>query len=145
MSSQIVEEMNHKVSQRKMLITVTITGILAVVIGAFGAHGLKPKLELSLLNTYETGVSYHFYHLFAMSFAYLLHIHKESDWIKRGFWFFFIGIILFSGSLYLLSIRDLIGLTIYKWLGPLTPIGGLCFILGWISILVSIYEDRRGN
>lgn len=129
----------------KMISTIAITGILAVSIGAFGAHGLKPKLEIAQLNTFNTGVSYHFYHLFAMSFAYLLYIYNDSLWIKRGFWCFWTGIILFSGSLYLLSTRELIGLTTYKWLGPLTPIGGLCFILGWISILVSIYKDRRSN
>ena len=128
-----------------MISTIVITGILAVAIGAFGAHGLKPKLEISELNTFNTGVSYHFYHLFAMSFAYLLYIYSSSLWVKRGFWCFWVGILLFSGSLYLLSTRDLIGLSSYKWLGPLTPIGGLCFILGWVSILVSIYKDRRSN
>lgn len=131
--------------QRKMLSTIAITGILAVGIGAFGAHGLKPKLESAQLITFNTGVSYHFYHLFAMSFAYLLYIHTDSIWVKRGFWCFWVGILLFSGSLYLLSTRDLIGLTAYKWLGPLTPIGGLCFILGWISILVSASKDRGSH
>ncbi len=126
-----------------MLMTIAITGILAVSIGAFGAHGLKPRLDPSQLNTFHTGVNYHFYHLFAMSFAYLLHMHTGSIWVKRGYWCFLAGIILFSGSLYLLSTRDLIGLSTYKWLGPLTPIGGLCFILGWVSILVFALKDRR--
>ena len=129
-------------TQKKMLTTLAITGILAVAIGAFGAHGLKPKLTASQLSTFNTGVSYHFYHLLAMSFAYLLYIHTSHKWVRRSFWIFLAGIILFSGSLYLLSTRELIGLTSYKWLGPLTPIGGLCFILGWISIMVSAYNDR---
>lgn len=137
--------MNSKRIGRKMLVTIAITGILAVVIGAFGAHGLKPRLKATQLATFQTGVNYHFYHLFAMSFAYLLYIQTESIWIKRGFWCFWVGIILFSGSLYLLSTRDLIGLTAYKWLGPLTPLGGLCFILGWISLLLSVYKDRRSH
>jgi len=129
------------IANKKMLITLSVTGILAVAIGAFGAHGLKPKLSESLLGTFETGVSYHFYHLMAMSFAYILYERGAHPWVKIGFWGFFIGIILFSGSLYLLSTRELIGLTTYKWLGPLTPIGGLCFIFGWISILISAYKD----
>lgn len=128
-------------TNKKMLTTLAITGILAVVIGAFGAHGLKPRLSSDQLGTFNTGVSYHFYHLLAMSFAYLLHVHTDHKWVRRGFWVFLAGIILFSGSLYLLSTRELIGLTTYKWLGPLTPIGGLCFILGWISIMMSAYKD----
>lgn len=128
-------------SQKKMISTLAITGILAITIGAFGAHGLKPQLSEKLLSTYHTGVNYHFYHLMAMSFAYLLHIHTDNPWVRRGFWSFLLGIVLFSGSLYLLSIRELIGLSSYTWLGPLTPIGGLFFIFGWISILISAYKQ----
>lgn len=130
---------------KKMLSTLALTGMMAVIIGAFGAHGLKPKLDSSQLSTFNTGVSYHFYHLLAMSFAYLLYIHTEHKWVRRGFWMFLAGIILFSGSLYLLSTRELIGLSSYRWLGPLTPLGGLCFILGWISIMVSAYNTRTDN
>ena len=132
-------------SQKKMLITVAITGILAITIGAFGAHGLKPKLTDAHLATFHTGVNYHFYHLLSMSFAYLLYIHTRNEWVKRGFWAFLIGIILFSGSLYLLSTRELLGLTSYKWLGPLTPIGGLFFIFGWITIMISAYKQPITN
>lgn len=130
-------------TNKKMLTTLALTGVLAVAIGAFGAHGLKPRLTSDQLSTYNTGVSYHFYHLLAMSFAYLLYIYTEHSWVRLGFWSFFAGIILFSGSLYLLSTRGLIGLSTYKWLGPMTPIGGLCFIFGWISILVSAYKQSQ--
>lgn len=129
-------------TNRKMLTTLSTVGMLAVIIGAFGAHGLKPKLTTDQLNTFQTGVNYHFYHMLAMSFAYLLYIHSRNPWVRRGFWAFLIGIILFSGSLYLLSTRELIGLTAYKWVGPLTPLGGLCFIFGWISIMVSAYKQQ---
>ncbi len=132
-------------TNRKMLTTLAITGILAVSIGAFGAHGLKPKLEATQLAIFHTGVSYHFYHLLAMSFAYLLYIQTNHHWVRKGFWAFLIGIILFSGSLYLLSTRELIGMTSYKWLGPLTPIGGLFFIFGWISIMISAYKPQDAN
>lgn len=130
-------------NKRRMLTTLAITGILAVSIGAFGAHGLKPRLTSAQLNTFNTGVNYHFYHLLAMSFSYLLYLYSNNNWVRIGFWSFLVGIVLFSGSLYLLSIRELIDLTNYKWLGPLTPIGGVCFIFGWLSIMISAYASKN--
>ena len=127
----------------KMLVTLSIVGMAAVIIGAFGAHGLKAKLTPELLSTYNIGVSYHFYHLMAMGFAYLLYASNPHKWARIAFWSFFTGIILFSGSLYLLSTRNLIGLTTYKWLGPITPIGGVLFIFGWISILISNLKKEQ--
>ena len=130
-------------NKRRMLTTLAITGILAISIGAFGAHVLKPKLTATQLNTFNTGVNYHFYHLLAMSFSYLLYLYSNNNWVRIGFWSFLVGIVMFSGSLYLLSIRELIDLTNYKWLGPLTPIGGVCFIFGWLSIMISAYESQN--
>jgi uncharacterized membrane protein YgdD (TMEM256/DUF423 family) len=129
-------------NKKRMLTTLAITGILAVSIGAFGAHGLKPRLTSAQLNTFNTGVNYHFYHLLAMSFTYLLYIYTDHKWVRIGFWSFLAGIVMFSGSLYLLSIRELIDLTTYKWLGPLTPIGGLFFIFGWVCIMISAYKSQ---
>ncbi|MDA9263387.1 DUF423 domain-containing protein [Saprospiraceae bacterium] len=130
-------------NKKRMLTTLAITGMLAISIGAFGAHGLKPKLTATQLNTFNTGVNYHFYHLLAMSFSYLLYLYSNNNWVRIGFWSFLVGIVMFSGSLYLLSIRELIDLTNYKWLGPLTPIGGVCFIFGWLSIMISAYASQN--
>ena len=127
---------------RKMLTIIGLTGMLAVIIGAFGAHGLKPRISAEQLTVFHTGVSYHFNHVMAMAFAFLLYVHYQNNWSKIAFWSFLIGIILFSGSLYLLSTRELIGLHNYKWLGPMTPIGGVCFIFGWISILISGIKSK---
>ncbi len=108
--------------------------VLAVGIGAFGAHGLKDKLlSLGTLQTYETAVQYHFYHalgLFAIAWA-------ASQWQEINFnsviYMFLAGTFIFSGSLYILSITGI------KWLGAITPIGGLLFIIAWIMTFYKIY------
>ncbi len=112
-----------------------ILGILAVVIGAFGAHGLKPRLSEYQLAIFEKGVSYHFIHTLAMlGVAILIKGQVEQIWLVRAAWCFLIGIICFSGSLYLLACRDLIPFSV-AFAGPITPIGGLFFIVGWAMLL----------
>lgn len=133
-------ETRHSLNNLGLLIG--ILGILAVILGAFGAHSLKALLPVDKLMTYQTGITYHFYHLFAMTFAWFLLERTKAKWAKRAFWCFFIGIILFSGSVYLLATRDLIGLINYKWLGPITPIGGVFFILGWLFLGMSFYKSK---
>lgn len=128
---------------KKQLSIIAITGALAVIIGAFGAHGLKPKLSADQMATFNTGVQYHFYHLLGMCFIALLSMREKSKSLQRGFYLMLVGIIFFSGSLYLLSAREVIGLSNYKWLGPITPIGGVCFILGWISILIYALKTNK--
>ncbi|WP_158861037.1 DUF423 domain-containing protein [Lunatibacter salilacus] len=107
--------------------TAAVSGALAVILGAFGAHGLEPILEKTgRLATYETAVSYHFYHSLALLMLGILSANfPQSNAFKQGAWFFIAGIIVFSGSLYVLSIT---GVTI---LGAVTPFGGVAFILGW--------------
>jgi uncharacterized membrane protein YgdD (TMEM256/DUF423 family) len=124
------------------LIAATIFGALAVVIGAFGAHYLKTILTPAQLVTFETGVKYQFYHTFALTFTGLLSQYFPSSFIKSATWLFCLGIILFSGSLYLLSIlasQDMVGL---KGIGILTPIGGLLLVSAWICLLVSIIKRK---
>ena len=124
----------------------TVFAGLAVVLGAFGAHALKAVLPLSNLATFETGVKYQFLHalaLIALSLS-LANAKKYSPseqaakWMNRGAMFFTIGIILFSGSLYLLAIRPILPFTLGAWVGPITPLGGLFFILGWTSWSIAI-------
>ena len=120
-------------TKRKFMAIACIMGGLAVIFGAFGAHWLANNLAAKQLSSFKTGVLYHFIHVFAILFV-ISNLKKESEkgliWAAR---FFLIGIFCFSGSLYLLSTRELLGLTFYKWLGPITPIGGLFFILAWFS------------
>jgi uncharacterized membrane protein YgdD (TMEM256/DUF423 family) len=122
---------------------------LSVALGAFGAHGLKNALaDLSnredLLRSYETAARYQMYHAFAiLAAALLMKVCGESKLIKISCWFFIAGILLFSGSLYFLSTRDLTGLTNASWLGPITPFGGLCFIAGWITLAIAALRKHH--
>jgi len=120
--------------KRRILIAACVFGVLAVILGAFGAHGLKNNISLSDLENWKTAVSYHFYHTLALLF--LAQAGTRNKWTSVAFIAFSLGIIFFSGSLYLLSTRTLTG---FYWpvLGPVTPVGGLFFIIGWISLLVS--------
>ena len=119
---------------KNLLLICSIFGALAVVLGAFGAHGLKNVLPIDKLATFKTGVSYNFYHAITLLFVTILLKLSPLKWFKWSAMCFILGIILFSGSLYLLATREVIGLTSYKWLGPITPIGGVFFILGWIFL-----------
>lgn len=122
---------------------VAISGFLAVVLGAFGAHALESQLGPSQVDTFQTGVRYHFYHTLALFLVALLMLQRGSSRSLRVVgWCFLIGILLFSGSLYLLSTRPMTGLEA-PWLGPITPIGGTFFIAGWISLLVHSFQGSK--
>lgn len=111
---------------------------LAVVLGAFGAHTLKEKfkLEPSQLATFETGVRYHFYHAFAVLLCgVMMKIFNTADY-KMPAYIFTLGILFFSGSLYLMATKTITGIGEAKWLGPITPLGGLCFIVAWALFLI---------
>lgn len=115
---------------------------LAVILGAFGAHALKARLTLEQLAIFETGVRYHFYHSFALlitGLAFIAYPHKN---LKMASNFFTIGIGLFSGSLYAMTVANLNG----SGIGPagiLTPIGGVFFILGWVFLLSGILKTKK--
>ncbi|MCX4026573.1 DUF423 domain-containing protein [Endozoicomonas sp. SM1973] len=112
-----------------ILLSTGISGALAVMLGAFGAHGLKSRLAENLLTVYQTGIQYHFYHTLALGFVALaLYRWPGSTLLSVAGWSFIIGILLFSGSLYLLAVTGI------KWLGAVTPIGGVAFIIGWACI-----------
>ncbi|MCP4460768.1 MAG: DUF423 domain-containing protein [Cytophagales bacterium] len=114
------------------LIFATISGMLSVGLGAFGAHVLKEKLEVSrLLLTYQTAVQYQFYHTLVLLAIGLLMTKYSSHWLSYSSYAMMIGIIVFSGSLYVLSLSGV------KWLGAITPLGGLAFILGWGCLLMA--------
>ncbi len=118
---------------KRIVITASVFGILAVILGAFGAHGLQAKISLSELDIWKTAVQYHFYHVFALLFLSLIPSAK-AKFLNWSYWCFTIGILLFSGSLYLLATKSITGLPV-SFLGPITPIGGLFFILGWFGLL----------
>ena len=119
----------------KYIQTVGVLGAIAVVLGAFGAHALKDQLSATQLSAYKTGVLYHFIHTLLLLGIYIK-MEQSGNFIslKRAFWFVVVGIICFSGSLYLLTTQDLLGINL-SFLGPITPIGGVFFILGWVSLI----------
>lgn len=105
---------------------------LAVVLGAFGAHALKTRLPAGMLEVYQTAVQYHFWHaLGLLAVGLALQLLPEAGWLRTAGWLLTAGIVLFCGSLYLLA------LTGSKWLGAVTPLGGLAFILGWLALVVA--------
>lgn len=115
------------------LLIASLSGFLAVALGAFGAHGLKGKLADNLFSAFETAVQYHFYHTLALlGVALLLQRLQTSTALSVSGWLFVVGIVLFSGSLYGLALGG------SKLLGPITPLGGLCFLAGWISLFVAV-------
>lgn len=111
-------------------------GFCAVLLGAFAAHGLKFLLEPEQMETFRTGVLYHFIHTLGLLIIGLSH-GKKSTLLLLTSVFFIVGILLFSGSLYLLSCRNILGIENWTFLGPLTPLGGLCFSVGWLLMIFS--------
>lgn len=126
---------------KQIILTASFLGVIAVVLGAFGAHGLEGKIGDYHIDTWKTANQYHFYHTFALLFLSTFSRAKSQS-IRVSFIFFTIGIFLFSGSLYLLSVRDLLGITQVSILGPITPLGGVCFMVGWIGLFVAALKNR---
>jgi uncharacterized membrane protein YgdD (TMEM256/DUF423 family) len=116
---------------------------LAVMLGAFGAHGLKRLVSPLQIETFKTGVQYHFYHAFAIALAVIISQFHDSQQIRRVFWYFASGIVLFSGSLYAMTFAEAAGTEGVRWLGAVTPIGGVLFIYGWSLLAYSIYKIEK--
>ncbi len=118
------------------LLAGCITALLAVVIGAFGAHGLENILDNKMQAIYETGVNYQFYHSFALIITgILIYLWPDTKSFRMAGMSFLLGIIIFSGSLYLYT------LTNNKVFGMVTPLGGLSFLLGWILLAISLWKQ----
>ena len=104
---------------------------LGVLLGAFGAHGLRDRVTPEMLAVFETGIRYHLVHGLALLAVAWATTRWPNTWITASGWLFVAGIVIFSGSLYLLSITGV------RWLGAITPIGGLCFVAGWLILALS--------
>lgn len=104
----------------------SVSGLLAVAFGAFGAHALRGRLDDYAMGVFETAVQYHFYHSLALLAVGVLALSQpQTALLKSSGWLFLLGLLVFSGSLYILSLTGI------KWLGAITPLGGLAFIAGW--------------
>ncbi len=116
-----------------------VLGALGVALGAFGAHGLKKAAgteHADLVGTFQTGVQYQMYHALALLAIAVLYGKLSLVWVKRAGTAFVTGVILFSGSLYVLVLLKLNDMSA-SWVGPITPFGGLFFIVGWICVLIA--------
>lgn len=119
-------------SQQIIIITASILGMLSVIFGAFGAHALKKILTTEQLHSFEVGVKYQMYHAIV-----LLILGFNSDYITSAiYWCFTIGILLFSFSIYGLVLSDAQGRKL-RFLGPITPIGGLLLVTGWFLLVIN--------
>ena len=127
--------------QKFFLLTATLSGSIGVILGAIGSHLLKNKINYWELNSYETGVRYQFIHVFALIAVAILLEKTDSKLMSYSGISFIIGMLLFSGSLYVLSLKSLLDINIAHILGPVTPIGGLFLIVGWILLFIAIYND----
>ena len=134
---------------KNIILIAAILGAFTIAIGAFGAHGLRALVDDNALRSFETGVRYQMYHVLALLFvgSWTAFSSKESKetlsilastkkWVFRFFGF---GILFFSGSLYLLSLQVVLPISV-KFLGPVTPIGGLLFVIGWLRLGYGIFK-----
>lgn len=110
------------------LLFAALFGVLAVSLGAFGAHGLEKLVDTKMLQRFHTGVEYQFYHTLALGLTGLLWQTKPSAWYKRAAWAFIVGILIFSGSLYAYVLTGI------PRFGMITPIGGLSLIVAWACL-----------
>jgi uncharacterized membrane protein YgdD (TMEM256/DUF423 family) len=127
----------HKV----FLQTSALIGAVAVAFGAFGAHALKKMVSDVTLNVFETAVRYQFYHVFALAIVAMVYRDYPGKWLIWSGNLFITGIILFSGSLYLLTYFKATAKSNFEWVGAITPFGGLAFIAGWVCLLVGLYKS----
>jgi len=120
--------------------SASVLGSLAVALGAFGAHALKRVVPEAVVNIFETGVRYQFYHVFALVIAGILYRDFSSKWMLWAGNFFITGILLFCGSLYTLTYLKASARPGLDWVGIITPFGGLAFIAGWMCMFIAMYK-----
>ena len=117
---------------KPFFLTGCIFAALAVLLGAFAAHTLPSHLGPGQINSFKTGVEYQFIHSIALCILAWVSKGTNSRLLKISGWCFILGILCFSWSIYLLVLKDVLGIASWTWLGPITPIGGLLFVAGWI-------------
>ncbi|WP_452224927.1 DUF423 domain-containing protein [Lacinutrix chionoecetis] len=126
---------------KKILLLGTVLGLLAVVIGAFAAHGLKPKISVDSFQSFETGVRYQMYHALLLLLVGNLEVISVKA-KKAIFYLIGFGVLFFSGSIYALATNTLTVFN-FKVVGFITPIGGVLFILAWLILLINIVKKNK--
>jgi uncharacterized membrane protein YgdD (TMEM256/DUF423 family) len=127
---------------KKFITTGALLGAIAVALGAFGAHGLKKIVEPETVQTFQTGVQYQMYHALALLLTGLLYEKCSQKYARIAGYLFIAGIILFSGSLYALTIGKAAEVTALGKAGIITPQGGVCFIAGWLFLFFAAMKNK---
>ncbi len=135
----------EQVKYRTQFITAGCMGLIAVVFGAFSAHGLEGRLDESSLNSFKTAVEYQFYHVLAILIMCFAPEQLRANLVRLSMNLFIIGIVLFCGSIYLLSTSGEVHQMQLDFLGPITPVGGAILISGWFVLIVSAIPERKKN
>jgi len=120
--------------ERFFFLVGSVLAFLAVAFGAFGAHGFKGRLSAEMMDIFETAVRYQMYHALALIAVSWALNRWPGDRVLAAGWLFLLGIVVFSGSLYLLSLTGM------RWLGAITPLGGAAFLLGWLSLAWGVWR-----
>src|SRR5665811_1982413 len=131
--------------KKNILIKAGILGMIAVVFGAFGAHALKAILSQEHLESFQTGVRYQIIHAVVLLFLFLIIEKYQSKQFIIAANLIFYGVILFSVSIYILTLKNMLGIEMLKFFGPITPIGGALIILGWIFIIIGAVKLESKN
>lgn len=126
---------------RRIILTASFFGAIAVIFGAFGAHSLKNVLSADALAIWTKGIEYQFYHTFALLFLSTF-ARFRTKLVDLSYFCFTIGIVFFSGSLYLLATRQILHLNFVNFIGPITPVGGLLLAAGWIILFFAALKNR---
>lgn len=119
---------------RYLILLGALNGALAVALGAFGAHGLKNRVDAAMLDIWSTASHYHFYHALSLLLVGLLARQFGGNGVVAAGWILFAGMLVFSGSLYILVLSG------QKWLGAVTPLGGVALIVGWLWLAWSLWR-----
>jgi uncharacterized membrane protein YgdD (TMEM256/DUF423 family) len=119
---------------RLFVLLGSLAAFLGVALGAFAAHGLKSKLPPDMFNIFEVGVRYHMYHALALFAVAAAAARWSGPWVTAAGWLFVFGIVVFSGTLYLLAMGG------PRWLGAITPIGGVAFLAGWLLLAWAVWR-----
>jgi len=126
---------------RRIILTASFFGAVAVILGAFGAHGLKNVVSADALAIWTKGIEYQFYHTFALLFLSTF-ARFRTKLVDFAYFCFSLGIVFFSGSLYLLATREITQIGFANILGPITPFGGLLLIAGWVLLFFAALKNR---
>ncbi|MBU3822105.1 DUF423 domain-containing protein [Flavobacteriaceae bacterium XHP0103] len=128
---------------KKILITASVLGIIAIILGAFGAHALKELISVDMQQTFETGVHYQMYHALFLLFVGTTTLVTEKT-KKTIYYLIIVGVLFFSGSIYGLATNNLTSFD-FKSIGFITPIGGLCFIISWGLLFIDLIKTKGNN